>query len=248
MARRKNLKVEEIIDEIYEPVNFFTQPGNVDKLKVKFKPKTEKQKELIKTINDKDIVIVNGSPGVGKTLTTMYAALELLRTGRVNQILITKSVQTLDNESLGHLKGELDSKLEPILFSFIHNINKLIGRENYNKLKNFNMLKEFPLGYLRGTSWDNTIIITDEIQNVSIENVRTILTRIGDGSKVILLGDSNQVDNKKLKKNTLETLIKYFKPEESVGVIEFDTDEIVRNPIIKRVETIFKLIEENTNI
>jgi phosphate starvation-inducible PhoH-like protein len=248
MPRKKNLKVEDVNEEIYEPINFFTQPENIDKLKVKFKPKTDKQKELIQKIYDKDIVIVNGSPGVGKTLTTLFSALDLLKNNKINQILITKSVQTLESESLGFLKGELSQKLEPVLFSFIHNFDKLIGKENYNKLKNFNMLKEFPLAYLRGTSWDNTIIITDEVQNLSIENVRTILTRIGYNSKIVLLGDSNQVDNRKLKQNTLETLIKYFKPEESVGVVEFNDDEIVRNPIIKRVETIFKLIEGKTNI
>jgi phosphate starvation-inducible PhoH-like protein len=248
MARRKNLKVEEIIDEIYEPVNFFTQPGNVDKLKVKFKPKTEKQKELIQTIHDKDIVIVNGSPGSGKSYTALAVFLELLKTQKYDKIILTKSVQQLSGEETGFQKGTLDEKLQAVMYSYIINIQKLISREDLSKLKTFRMLDFIPLAFIRGTTFDKSLIICDETQNLELNTVRTMMTRIGEGSKVLFLGDSNQVDNKKLKQNTLETLIKFFKHDEQFGIIEFEDKDILRNPIIKRVETIFKLIEGNTNI
>lgn len=248
MARRKNLKVEEINDEIYEPVNFFTQPGNVDKLKVKFKPKTEKQKELIQTIYDKDIVIVNGSPGSGKSYTALAVFLGLLKTQKYDKIILTKSVQQLSGEETGFQKGTLDEKLQAVMYSYIINIQKLISREDLSKLKTFRMLDFIPLAFIRGTTFDKSLIICDETQNLELNTVRTMMTRIGEGSKVLFLGDSNQVDNKKLKQNTLETLIKFFKHDEQFGIIEFEDKDILRNPIIKRVETIFKLIEGNTNI
>jgi phosphate starvation-inducible PhoH-like protein len=248
MSRKKNLKVDDLKDEIYEPVNFFTEPGNVDKLKVKFKPKTEKQKELIQTIHDKDIVIVNGSPGSGKSYTALAVFLELLKTHRYDKIILTKSVQQLSSEEIGHIKGEISSKLEPVMYSYVINIQKLISREDLSKLKTFRMLDFIPLAFIRGTTFDRSLIICDETQNLELNTVRTMMTRIGEGSKVLFLGDSNQVDNKKLKQNTIETLIKYFKHDDCFGIVEFEDKDIVRNPIIKRVETIFKLIEGKTNI
>jgi phosphate starvation-inducible PhoH-like protein len=144
--------------------------------------------------------------------------------------------------------GTLDEKLQAVMYSYIINIQKLISREDLSKLKTFRMLDFIPLAFIRGTTFDKSLIICDETQNLELNTVRTMMTRIGEGSKVLFLGDSNQVDNKKLKQNTLETLIKFFKHDEQFGIIEFEDKDILRNPIIKRVETIFKLIEGNTNI
>jgi phosphate starvation-inducible PhoH-like protein len=101
------------------------------------------------------------------------------------------------------------------------------------------MIEEMPIAYMRGINIDNSITIIDEAQNISIDNIRTIMTRLGENSKMIFLGDENQIDMKKKGESSLNFIIKKFSDFDEVGTITLGEDDVVRNPLIKKIEKIF---------
>ena len=121
----------------------------------------------------------------------------------------------------------------------MHNFEKVIGRHNVEILRANNMIEEMPIAYMRGINIDNSITIIDEAQNISIDNIRTIMTRLGENSKMIFLGDENQIDMKKKGESSLNFIIQKFSNFDEVGTITLGEDDVVRNPLIKKIEKIF---------
>ena len=158
---------------------------------------------------------------------------------------MVKSVVQLKGEELGHLPGDLNEKFDPYMGSFVDNFEKIIGESLTRKLRELGLINIQPLAFVRGRSIDNTIIIVDEAQNISIDNMRTLMTRIGDNSKMIILGDVKQKDIRNKKDSSLEVIIDRFDNVENFGCVELrDPKDIVRNPIIKIIEETFDLIEK----
>jgi phosphate starvation-inducible PhoH-like protein len=149
-------------------------------------------------------------------------------------------VVQLKDEEVGHLPGDLADKLGPIMESFTDNFRKLIGKSRMLKLIELGMIEILPIAFARGRSIDNSIIIIDEAQNISMDNIRTLMTRIGSNSKMVILGDIKQKDIKNKKNSSLETILRKFNDAEDFGCVELrDPEDVVRNPIIKKIEDIF---------
>lgn len=214
-------------------------------IKVNIKHKTLNQKKLTDSIKKNEITICNGLPGTGKTFLACAEALKLLKNvQKYKRIILIKSVITLKNEEIGFLKGNMDEKMEPYIDSFMDNFRKLIGKSRINKLKDLGLLEVLPIAFARGRSIDNSIIIIDEAQNISMENIRTLMTRIGSNSKMIILGDVRQKDIKNKKDSSLEIIIDKFKNIDGFGTVSLtDPDDVVRNPIIKIIEEVFDELE-----
>lgn len=197
--------------------------------------KNESQKKLINSIKNKEITICSGRAGTGKTFVAIAYALSLLRknTNRYKKIYLVKSVKTLKDEELGFIKGGIKEKFDPYMWSFYINMEKIIPEANIGILLEKEILRPFPLAFIKGTTLDDCIIIADEMQNISLDNALTLLTRIGSNSKLILLGDIDQIDLKNKSESSLQPLLNMYKNVEDIGVIEMDNaDESVRNPII----------------
>ena len=210
---------------------------------IKIVAKNESQRKLINSIKNNEITICIGKAGTGKTFVTLAFALSLLRktNNRYKRIYLIKSVTTLKGEELGFLKGDLNEKFDPFMWSYYINMEKVILESSLKDLINREIIRPFPLAYMRGASFDDCIIIADEMQNVSIDNSRTLLTRIGSNAKLILLGDMNQIDMKNKNDSSLETISNLFDNYDEIGVIRMDeTDTNVRNPIIDKIEIKFK--------
>jgi phosphate starvation-inducible PhoH-like protein len=183
--------------------------------------------------------------GCGKTYMSCLQALQELKTNDlIKKIVLVKSVTTLDSEDIGYLKGGLAEKMEPFMYSFSGNFEKIIGKFLYDKLKEKNLIEILPIAYLRGVNIDNAIVIIDETQNITINNIRTILTRLGENSKMVFLGDVKQIDLKNRENSALNFLITNFKNISKLGIVEFTKDDVVRHPLIKEIETIFENLEE----
>jgi phosphate starvation-inducible PhoH-like protein len=197
--------------------------------------KNESQKKLINSIKNKEITICSGRAGTGKTFVALAYALSLLRknTNRYKRLYLVKSVRTLKDEELGFLKGGVKEKFDPYMWSFYINMEKIIPEANIEILLEKEILRPFPLAFIKGTTLDDCIIIADEMQNISLDNALTLLTRIGSNSKLILLGDIDQIDLRNKSESSLQPLLKMYKNVDDIGVIEMDnTDDSVRNPII----------------
>ena len=119
-------------------------------------------------------------------------------------------------KKLVFLKGNLREKMEPFMFSFVHNFEKLVGQAITSRLRELKTIEEMPIAYMRGINLDKSIIIVDEAQNISQENMRTIMTRLGRDSKMIFLGDERQQDSKG--HNGLTFLMDHFSDIEEIGL------------------------------
>jgi phosphate starvation-inducible PhoH-like protein len=240
MARKtvaKKTNEVEVLKDIFTGFN----SSLLSKIKIDIKHKNETQKKLTNSIKTNDVTICTGPAGCGKTyITCAQSLIELKHTKTIEKIVLVKSVTTLKSEEIGFLKGTLEEKMEPFMYSFLNNFEKIVGRELVETLKNEKVIEILPIAYMRGVNIDNAIIIVDEVQNISIDNIRTILTRVGENSKIILLGDLKQIDQKNRYDSALMFLTKYFKNIDRLDVVEFSLDDVVRHPLIKQIEPIFE--------
>ena len=220
---------------------------NVDllsQIKIDLKHKNEIQKKLTLAIKNGDVTICTGPAGTGKTLLSVAEALILLKAfpDKYQEIKLVKSIVQLKDEDLGTLPGDEKDKLKFIMMSFFDAFYKLIGEELTNKLLEAGYIKMEVFGSIRGRSIANCIILFDEFQNVTDNNGKTLLTRFSENTKVIALGDSNQVDLKNPETSCLSELVRMAKliPEEGVNVVEFTEAEVVRHRLTKYFIQIFE--------
>lgn len=206
-------------------------PEKQSKLVQNFKPKNNKQRELVDLIEDYEIVIATGPAGTGKTYVALATALNLLSAG-YKKLILVKSVTTIPGEEIGFLKGSLEQKMEPFIMSYIWNIDKICGEFSAQKLLDAKVVEVLPLAFIRGLSIDDSVVIIDEAQNIDNHTFKTIMTRIGDNSKYIFLGDTEQIDRRKKVESCLSTVINIFKDSDIIGTLEFTDEDCVRNPVI----------------
>lgn len=249
MGRPRKVTGETSVPQTRSVKQPLTKEQLLQNIRLSIKCKNETQKVLINGIKENDVTICTGPAGCGKTYLACYQSLvELKSESPINKIIIVKSVTTLKNEEIGFLKGSLAEKMEPFIYSFIKNFEKIAGVELIKSLMENNTIETLPIAYMRGINIDNAIVIIDETQNISIENIRTILTRLGENSKMIFLGDVKQIDIKNKKDSSLPFLVKNFKNIESINIVEFNNDDIIRHPLIKKIEHIFTELENKDEI
>jgi len=213
------------------------------------KCRNPKQKHFLSEIRNHDITICDGIAGSGKTYIALYEGILGVLTKRFDKVILCKSVISTPNENIGFIPGTIDEKMEPHIISYKGNMNKMVNNEtNVERLFKEKKVEVLPLAYIRGVTLDKSYIIIDESQNITMDLFKSIVTRIGDGSKMVFLGDIEQVDfdqDKKKRESALQHIINIFKDEDYIGYCHFNDDEVVRNPIIPKV--IHKLRDWNDN-
>jgi phosphate starvation-inducible PhoH-like protein len=162
------------------------------------------------------------------------------------EIKLVKSLTQLKNEELGTLPGDEKDKLKFHMMSYLDAFHKLIGEHNTNKLIESGLIKMEVFGAIRGRSFTNAVIIVDEFQNITHDNAKTFLTRFSDNTKVIVLGDSGQIDLKDKRESSLERLANRVKktPVEGVEVVEFTESDTVRHRLTSYFIKMFNEPEE----
>jgi phosphate starvation-inducible protein PhoH and related proteins len=211
-------------------------------IQIKIKCLNEKQKELKKVIEEKDVVISTGPAGTGKTYLSLITALHIMKTQPVySRLVLVKSLQTIKGEEVGYLPGSLWEKMEPYVYSFTGNLDKILGYGLTTKaLIEKGIIQILPIAYIRGVTIDNAIVIVDEAQNTDFHTFKTIITRIGRNCKMIFLGDIEQIDRKNKSESCLSHVCELFKDQEFSGSVTFTAEESVRNPIIPKLLEILK--------
>jgi phosphate starvation-inducible PhoH-like protein len=217
----------------------------LSQIKIDLKHKNETQKKLTQAIKNGDVTVCIGPAGTGKTLLSVAEALLLLKThpDKYHDIKLVKSIVQLKDEDLGTLPGDERDKLKFIMMSFLDAFYQLIGEELTTKLIEVGYIKMEVFGSVRGRSIPNCILLFDEFQNVNDGNAKTLLTRFSENTKVVILGDTNQVDLKKKEDSSLGELVRMVKllpEEEGVSVIEFNEEEIVRHRLTKFFVKLFE--------
>jgi phosphate starvation-inducible PhoH-like protein len=221
-----------------KPVSKKDLIGQIIKRKTKEKFLTVNQKKYYDTLIDSEITICSGPAGVGKSYITMKAAIDLLsdpKTPYEKIIIVRPAVEA--EEKLGSLPGNVEEKLDPYIFPSYYLLNKIIGKESREKLKEIEVIEVFALAFMRGMNIDNSILIFEEGQNATPSQMKLLLTRIGFNSKFFISGDVEQSDKFKNKTHSgLYDAIERFRNDSDISVFEFTDDkDIVRNKLISKI-------------
>jgi len=198
---------------------------------------TENQRLYYDLLQKNQITICSGPAGVGKSYIAMKAAVDLLAdpTTPYEKIIIVRPAVEAE-EKLGALPGNVEEKLDPYIFPSYYLLNKIIGKDKREYLKNIEAIEVFALAYMRGMNIDNSILIFEEAQNSTPKQMKLLLTRIGFKSKFFISGDLEQTDRYKDKTQSgLWDVIEKFKNVNDIGVFEFNDKDIVRNPLISQI-------------
>lgn len=211
--------------------------GQIIKRKTKEKFLSESQRKYYDILKHNQITICSGPAGVGKSYISMKTAIDLLAdpsTPYEKIIIVRPAVEA--EEKLGALPGNVEEKLDPYIFPSYYLMNKIIGKESREKLKDIEVIEVFALAYMRGMNIDNSILIFEEAQNSTPNQMKLLLTRIGFNSKFFISGDLEQTDRYKDKTQSgLWDAIKKFQNLDDVGVFEFGSEDVVRNPLISKI-------------
>jgi phosphate starvation-inducible PhoH-like protein len=198
---------------------------------------SESQRKYYDILVNNQITICVGPAGVGKSYIAMKAAVDLLAdpSNSYEKIIIVRPAVEAE-EKLGSLPGNVEEKLDPYIFPSYYLLNKIIGKEAREKLKDLEVIEVFALAYMRGMNIDNSILIFEEAQNSTPKQMKLLLTRIGFNSKFLISGDLEQFDRHKDKKETgLWDAMKRHRNTDDVGIFEFGDGDIVRNPLITKL-------------
>lgn len=196
---------------------------------VSINPKTPGQRIYWNQLIHEDLVFGVGPAGTGKSHLAVAAALKALDEGQVRKIIITRPVVEA-GEKLGFLPGGLEDKLDPYLRPLYDAMETLMGKEKTDRLRKDGLIEIAPLAYLRGRTLSNAFIILDEAQNTTPQQIRMFLTRMGEGSKMVITGDRRQSDLPGL--SGLNYALAKFRNIEAISIVEMTNSDVVRHPLV----------------
>lgn len=239
-GKRREVKLLEIENAIADSYN---------KIDFKFKNRafklTDKQKQLVSIINDPDVkvVIIQGPAGTGKSWTSVYCGLSMIKDQKYDKLLYVRAMVESASKSMGYLPGSEAEKSQPFNAVAFELINKIVEDRDLPKIQKAGIVDTMPVNHARGHTWDNMFVFVDETQQMEVKEILTVMSRIGENSKLILAGDHMQPD---ISKSGFQAVYNAFNDQESIdnGVVtfEFDESDIVRSEILKFIVKKFKTI------
>ncbi len=203
------------------------------------KPKTINQQKLVYAVSDNDLVFALGPAGTGKTYISVALAVKALKNKQVKKIIITRPAVEA-GETLGFLPGDLKEKLDPYLRPIYDALFDMVPSEKLRYYMENNVIEIAPLAYMRGRTLNNAFILLDEAQNTTPSQIKMFLTRMGPNSKVIVTGDTSQIDLPKKQKSGLIESTRILKDVEGIGFIELTGKDVIRHKIVKDIITAYE--------
>lgn len=204
---------------------------------IKEREYTEKQKQFIELALDKNtkMIFVSGPAGTSKTYLAVLVALKLLNQKRVSDLLYIRSAVESSDSKIGFLPGEASEKMAPYLQPLLDKLSELTDKATIDWLQKEERVGSVPVSFLRGLNWNAKCIITDEAQNMTYKELVTLVTRIGEFSKVFVLGDPDQSDIG-VKSGFTKLMNSFDNPaskEHGIYHFKFEEDDIVRSELVK---------------
>lgn len=232
--KNKRIKKEAIVDNSI----IIPQRNKIrNQLSIFKRELNEKQKEFVKLALDKNtkIMFISGPAGSAKTYMSIYSALLLLNERKVSDLIYIRSAVESSDSKLGYLPGEAGDKMAPYLQPLMDKLSELLPKSDVEVLKKEERISAIPVGFLRGLNWNAKVVIADESQNLTYKELYTIITRIGEFSKVFIIGDPEQSDING--KSGFIKMISHFEDDESrengIQVFRLTENDIVRSGLVQ---------------
>lgn len=224
-------------------INDYVQQRN---RQVTLLPKTLKQEEYIDYLLDptKLIVFATGPAGTGKTMLAVMAAIKALKERHIQRIVITRPAVGVDDEQHGFLPGDLNAKMAPWTRPIMDVVQEYYSARDIANMLDEQIIEIAPLAYMRGRNFKNSWIVFDEAQNATVNQMKMVLTRLSNGSRLVVTGDLNQLDRKFTTDNGLRDFIARLSAARSsmISLVDFERRDVQRHPVVAEV---LKLYGEN---
>lgn len=231
----QKVKEDENLEGVFSDVIHVTYWGE------EIKPKTVGQRKYVDAMEGSDIVFSIGPAGTGKTYLAVAVAIEHLKKGEINRIILTRPAVEA-GEELGFLPGDIQAKVNPYLRPLYDAIYDMIPPDEFNKLRDMGKVEIAPLAFMRGRTLNNSFVILDEAQNTTTTQMKMFLTRMGFNSKVVVTGDITQIDLEK-GKSGLKEVRKILANIEGISFIHLDKTDVVRHKLVKEVIEAYEIYE-----
>ena len=198
------------------------------------RPRTDGQGRYVQAMRENDVVICAGPAGTGKTFLAVGMAVTYLRQGTVKKIVLVRPAVEA-GERLGFLPGDLVAKINPYLRPLFDALNDMMETEQVKKYMENDIIEIVPLAYMRGRTLNNAVIILDEGQNATIAQMKMFLTRMGHNSKIIVTGDTTQIDLPRTLKSGLIDAVNRLRDIPRLAIVHLDESDIVRHQLVTQI-------------
>lgn len=206
-------------------------------------PKSLNQEEYISLLTDptKYIVFATGPAGTGKTMLAMLAGIKAYKEGEVSKIVLTRPAVGVDDEKHGFLPGDINAKMEPWTRPLFDVMHEYWSPKEVARMLEEQTIEISPLAYMRGRTFKDSWIVADEMQNATPGQMKMLLTRLGEGSKIVVTGDTRQADRKDLDNGLLnfKNLVESYRNSKYIGGVEFENRDIMRHKAVAEVLSIY---------
>jgi phosphate starvation-inducible protein PhoH and related proteins len=198
------------------------------------RPRTDGQGRYVRAMGENDLTFCIGPAGTGKTYLAVGMAVNMLRAGQVKKIVLVRPAVEA-GERLGFLPGDIVAKVNPYLRPLLDALQDLLEVEQVKRYMENDIIEIVPLAYMRGRTLNQAVIILDEGQNTTVPQMRMFLTRMGNGSKIIVTGDVTQVDLPKQTRSGLADAVHRLRDIDHIAIIYLDERDIVRHPLVQQI-------------
>lgn len=219
---------------VNRPAEMMSGQGVIHTPLKKVVPRSQRQHTYVNALRSSALVFGVGPAGTGKTYLATAMALSMLHAKEVKRIILTRPVVEA-GENLGFLPGTLEEKVDPYLRPFFDAMNELVGPERTQEMMEKKIIEIAPLAYMRGRTLSHAFVMLDEAQNTTVAQMKMFLTRMGEGSRLVVSGDPTQIDLKRGVVSGLKDALRVLEGIKGIEVVHFTEVDVVRHEMVSRI-------------